>query len=144
MREQRKNNFWADVFKWFLIWNLLSLLFRGFVFLCKVMFMVLEQLVYLTAIAIRKCIPIVKAKYEQFKIDYTQKYKPKIDSKFLQIKEFFSNISSISKNKVIGLKAKITEYLMKKTNIRKEKNKSKSVKKYKNKRYIMNPILFLI
>lgn len=106
--------------------------------------MVLEQLVYLTAIAIRKCIPIVKAKYEQFKIDYTQKYKPKIDSKFLQIKEFFSNISSISKNKVIGLKAKITEYLMKKTNIRKEKNKSKSVKKYKNKRYIMNPILFLI
>lgn len=129
MREQRENNFWADVFKWFLIWNLLSLLFRGFIFLCKVMFMALEQLVYLTALAIGKCVPVVKSKYEQFKIDYTQKYKPKIDSKILQIKKFFSNIFSISKNKVVCLKTKITGYFVNRTKIRKEKKQSKSVKK---------------
>lgn len=53
MRDQRNDNFWADVFKWFLIWNLLSLLVRGFVFVCKTILIAISQLLYLIAIGIK-------------------------------------------------------------------------------------------
>ena len=88
--QQRNNNFWADLFKWFLIWKLLSFLARGFIFVCKVIFTALLQLAYLIAIGIKKLIPIVKEKFEQFKLDYEQKYRPKIKAEFSKVKEYFS------------------------------------------------------
>ena len=74
MRDQRNDNFWADVFKWFLIWNLLSLLVRGFVFVCKTILIAISQLLYLIAIGIKKLIPIAKNKFEQFMYDLEKIY----------------------------------------------------------------------
>ena len=129
MREQRDRNFWADVFKWFLIWNLLSLLFKGFVFVCKVIFKAIEQIIYLTIIGIKKLIPILKAKYEQSKIDYAQKYKPKIDNKISQVKQFFFNMHSNFKNKINALKIKSKDFSENKIKMREERKKNKSLKK---------------
>ena len=107
MRDQQRNdNFWADLFKWFLIWKLLSFLARGFIFVCKVIFTALLQLAYLIAIGIKKLIPIVKANFEQFKLDYEQKYRPKIKAKFSQVKEYFSNFFYKCKNKIASFKLK--------------------------------------
>lgn len=79
MRDQRNDNFWADVFKWFLIWNLLSLLVRGFVFVCKTILIAISQLVYFIAIGIKKLIPIAKNKKEEKRKNKALKkmYKPK-------------------------------------------------------------------
>lgn len=68
MRDQRNDNFWADVFKWFLIWNLLSLLVRGFVFVCKTILIAISQLLYLIAIGIKKLIPIAKINLNNLKL----------------------------------------------------------------------------
>lgn len=129
MREQRDRNFLADVFKWFLIWNLLSLLLKGFVFLCKVAIMAIEQIIYLTIIGIKKLVPIVKVKAEQFKIDYAQKYKPKIDNKISQVKQFFFYMNSNLKNKIDTLKIKRKDYSENRIRIKEERKKNKLFKK---------------
>lgn len=136
MRDQRNDNFWADVFKWFLIWNLLSLLVRGFVFVCKTILIAISQLFYLIAIGIKKLIPIAKNKFEQFKIDYTQKYKPKIDAKFSKVKQSFFNIIFNLKSKIAYLKVKSNEYSQKRIEKKEEKRKNKALKKmYKPKKH---------
>ena len=134
MREQRENNFWSDVFKWFLIWNLLSLLFRGFMFVCKVMIIAMEQLIHITAIGIKKLIPIVKDKVEQLKIDYAQKYRPRIDNKIFQMEQFFFNICANLKNKSITLKNKGKDYSANRIIKKKERKKNKSFRKMQNQR----------
>jgi len=131
MREQRDRSFWADVFKWFLIWNFLSLLFKGFIFICKAIIMAIGQLIYFASIGIKKLIPIVKEKYEQFKIDYKSKYKPKIDNKISRVKKFFSKMKSNFKNKINTLKSKSKDFSEKRIKIRQERKKNKSLKKKK-------------
>ncbi len=130
--QQRSNNFWADLFKWFLIWNLLSLLVRGFIFVCKVIFIALLQLAYLITIGIKKLIPIVKARFEQFKLDYKQKYRPKIKAAFFRVKEYFSNFFYKCKNKTISFKFKNKIYS--KIKNKEEKHKNHSVKKTQKQR----------
>ena len=126
--QQRNNNFWADLFKWFLIWKLLSFLARGFIFVCKVIFTALLQLAYLIAIGIKKLIPIVKEKFEQFKLDYEQKYRPKIKAEFSKVKEYFSNFFYKCKNKIASFKLKNNEN-SKIENKKEEKQKNISLKK---------------
>lgn len=130
--QQRNNNFWVDLFKWFLIWNLLSLLIRCFIFVCKVIFIALSQLAYFIAIGIKKIVPIVKTKYEQFKIDYEQKYKPKIKVGFSQVKEYFSNFFYKYKNKIVSFKLKNNRYS--KIKSKEEKDKNNSLKKMQKRR----------
>ena len=134
MREQRERSFWADVFKWFLIWNFLSLLFKGFVFICKAIIMAIGQLIYFISIGIKKLIPIVKEKYKQFKIDYKLKYKPKIDNKISQVKGFFSKMKSNFNNKINTLKSKSKDFSENRIKLREERKKNKSLKK-KSKSY---------
>lgn len=128
MREQRDRDFWANVFKWFLIWNLLSLLFKGFVFLCKAVILVTEQIIYFTIIGIKNISPIVKAKAEQFKIDFNQKYKPKLNNKISQVKQFFFNMHSNLKNKINTLKIKSKDF-SENFRMKEERKKNKSFKK---------------
>ena len=112
MRDQRRNNsFWTDLFKWFLIWKLLIFFARGFIFVCKVIFTAFLQLVYLIAIGIKKLIPIIKAKFLEFKFDYEQKYRPEIKAAFSQVGEYFSDFSYKCKNKIASLKLKNNENL---------------------------------
>ncbi len=134
MRDQRNNNFWADVFKCFLIWNLLNLLVRGFTFVCKTIFMALSQLAYLIAIGIKKLILVIRAKLKQLKANYTQKYKPKINTGFPEMKEFFSNILSNFKSKIASFKIKSNEYSRKRTEKKEEKKKNKALKKTQKQR----------
>lgn len=134
MRDNRNNNFWADVFKWFLIWNLLILLVRGFIFVCKIMFIALLQLADLIAIGIKKLIPVVRVKFEQFKIDYEQKYRPKINTEFSRVKQFFSKILSNFKNKIASLKILSNEYLRKRIEKKEEKQNNKTLKKNQKQR----------
>lgn len=133
MRDQQRNdNFWADLFKWFLIWKLLSFLARGFIFVCKVIFTALLQLAYLIAIGIKKLIPIAKAKFEQFKLDYEQKYRPKIKAGFSKVKEYFSNFFYKCKNKIASFKLKNNE--SSKVENKEEKHKNISLKKIEKQR----------
>jgi len=134
MSEQRDRNFWADVFKWFLIWNFLYLLFKGFVFVCKVIIIAMQHIIYLIIIGIKKLIPIVKAKIEQFKIDYAQNYKPKIEDKISQVKQFFFNMRSNLKNKINALKIKSNDFKKNKIKMREERKKNKSFKKMQKKK----------
>lgn len=127
MKEQR--DFWANIFKWFLIWNLLSLLFKGFVFLCKAVILVTKQIIYFTIIGIKTLSPIVKAKAEQFKSDFNQKYKPKLDNKISQVKQFFFNMHSNLKNKINTLKIKSKDFSENRIRMKEERKKNKSFKK---------------
>lgn len=107
MREQQDRDFLIDVIKWFIIWNILILLVKLFVFCLKFEVMVIKQIIYFIIIRIKKFVQIVKDKVEQFKIDYNQQYKPELDNKIFHVKRFFFNMCSNLKNKIIALKVRI-------------------------------------
>ena len=127
MREQRNNNFWVDVFKYFLIWNLLILLIKVVIFICKAVFIVILQFSYLLIIGIKKLVPIVKNNFNQLKIDYIQNCKSKINIKYLKVKRFFLNILFNLKNKIDYLKAKCNEYSKKRIKKKEERHKKSNL-----------------
>lgn len=93
--------------------------------------MAIGQVIYWASIGIKKLIPILKEKFEQFKIDYKLKYKPKIDSKISQVKEIFSKMKSNFKNKINTLKIKSKDFSGNRAKTREERKKNKSLKKKK-------------
>ena len=113
MRDQRDKSFWSEFFKWFLIWNLVSLIFRGFIFLCKMYVIAIKWLIELTITGIKKAYPIAKNKFNQFKQDYNRKYKPRIDEKLTQVASFFLNMQSNAKKKINAIKVRIKNFFSK-------------------------------
>lgn len=131
MRDQRDKSFWSEFFKWFLIWNLVIQIGRGFIFLCRMYIIAIKRLTELTIAAIKKAYPIIKNKFNQFKQDYNQKYKPRIDEKFTQVANFFFNVQSNAKKKINAIKVKIKNFFSNMASSTKEKSKSDSFKMVK-------------
>ncbi len=85
MRDNRERSFLEEVFKWFLIWEFISLICRGIAKLFKFALFLLTKLIMLIAFCIGKLTPVVQRGWERFKQNYTVKYKPKIQSKMKEL-----------------------------------------------------------
>ena len=132
MRDDRDNSFWEDVLKWFLIWSFLIWLLRGFISLCKFFGRVIEQLISLAILGIKKAYPIVKMKLEQFKEDFNKIYKPQIDYRISQVEDFFANICSTIRgniNNCIVKSKECFESIIRIKNVRKQNKLLKKTKK---------------
>lgn len=111
MRKDQDRNFWSEFFKWFLFWEFIGLIFKGIIYVCKLIWLAFKQLVWLICIGIKKITPIIKEKISKI---YT-KYKPIIAMKFLQFRDS-ANV----------LKDKLKEFLIRFTNRHKDKKKTKN------------------
>ena len=131
MRDQRDKSFWSEFFKWFLIWNLVSLICRGIIFLFKIYIIAIKRLIELSIAGIKKAYPIIKNKFKKFKQDYNQKYKPRIDEKVTQVANFFLKVQSNEKKKINAIKVRIKKSFSNMAKDIKGKSKSDSFKMIK-------------
>lgn len=102
MREDRDKNFWSEFFKWFLIWEFIGLIFKGIIYVCKLIWLAFKQLVWLIYIGIKKITPIIREKASEFYTNFNTKYKPKIAMKFSQFRDSAKKYKNKLKNKLVG------------------------------------------
>lgn len=102
MREDRDKNFWSEFFKWFLIWEFIGLIFKGIIYVCKLIWLAFKQLVWLIYIGIKKITPIIREKASEFYTNFNTTYKPKIAMKFSQFRDSAKKCKNKLKNKLVG------------------------------------------
>ena len=106
MRDDQNRSFFGEFLKWFAIWNIIALLCKAFVYICKFIIIGIEQTIYLICIGIAKVSPILKAKFTEFSNNYTTTYKPKMKNKWNDLFESFDNLKANIFNKFSNLKSK--------------------------------------
>ena len=106
MRDDQNRSFFGEFLKWFAIWNILALLCKAFVYMCKIIIIGIEQTIYLICIGIAKVYPILKAKFTDFSNNYSTTYNPKIKKKRDELYKSFGNFRSNIVSKFSSLKSK--------------------------------------
>lgn len=121
MYENKNRSSFGEILKWFLIWNILALICRGIAFIFKMLFIAIEKLILFIAWGIGKTSPILKTKFEEFRITFNSKYKPKIKEKWKGVILSFKLLKDNMKNSMSKAKEK--------RRIRKENRRNKRMLK---------------
>lgn len=109
MNDNNNRSFFEEFLKWFFILNIIALLFKGIVFLIKIFFIAMQQLIYLIVIGIAKVSPILKEKFANFKNNYNTKYKFEIEEKWQNVLSSFQKMKDRIKETLGKIRIKIPE-----------------------------------
>jgi hypothetical protein len=133
MKDDQNRDFFEEFLKWFFIWSIIVFLCKAFVFACKILFIAIQQMIYLICIGIAKISPILKDKFSDFSNSYATIYKPKLKKKREAIFESFSNFKANIISKFSNLEAKkIAKDNNKPLKTSKKKIRTKKAKQSKN------------
>lgn len=134
MRDDQNRSFFGEFLKWFAIWNIIALLCKAFVYMCKFIIIGIQQTIYLICIGIAKISPILKAKFTEFSNNYATTYKPKMKKKEDELFESFGNLKTniVSKFSNLKLKKKPKDKNKKIFNTSTKKTRTQKAKKPKN------------
>ncbi len=137
MREQRDKN---EVLKWFLIFNIVFLICKALIFMCKAIIIAICKVLGLTVVGIRMAYPKMKEKTKEYK-EHFVKYRTRIKDKASQVKCSFVKMGHSISNKIAFTMLKMKENLSKRENAQKQcfvsSNKNISLKLKKTKYQII-------